>query len=57
MARFRVREDEPTQVTPTGAEIPLPRRGDVLGDLARAARRKAERDEDGSDARGPVDEG
>lgn len=39
-------DDESTQETPGGARIPVPRKGDVLADLRRAARRKPGEDSD-----------
>lgn len=47
-------DDEPTQRTEQGYEIPVPKRADLLGDLRRATRRKP--DDDESDARSAEDE-
>jgi hypothetical protein len=47
-------KDEPTQETPQGAEIPIPTRKDVFGDLAKVARpRKPPDDQDDSGPSGP----
>lgn len=50
MAESQSHKNEPTQVTPQGARIPLPRRDVVMGDLMSATRRKPEPDEDHGDS-------
>lgn len=41
-------EKEPTRRTPTGHEIPVPKRGDVLRDLLKVARRPVSDDDNDS---------
>jgi hypothetical protein len=41
--------EEPTQETPAGAEIPVPKRKDVFADLRKVAKARPD-DEDESDA-------
>jgi len=38
---------QPTQTTPKGAEIPVPKRGDFMRDLRKAATQKPNRDRPG----------
>lgn len=45
-------EERDVQQTPTGYEIPVPKRGDVFADLAKVAKAKPPAPEDDSDARG-----
>jgi hypothetical protein len=39
-------DSEPTQETPGGATIPVPKRKDVLGDLAKVAKAKPRKESD-----------
>ena len=44
-------EDEPLQQTPTGHEIPVPKREDVFADLRKVAKAQPPAPDDDSDAR------
>lgn len=48
----RVSDDEPTQTTDEGLEIPVPKRGDVLDALRKAAKVKSEGNDDDKDDTG-----
>jgi hypothetical protein len=43
-------QDEPTQRTPEGATIPVPRRGDFLHDLRKVTKADEREDADGEDS-------
>lgn len=44
------KDDEPTQTTPAGAEIPVPERDDVMGVFERVARGPRRDDDETPDA-------
>jgi hypothetical protein len=44
------KDREPTQETPQGERIPVPKRKDVLGDLAKVAKAKPRNDSDAGES-------
>ena len=48
--------EEPTQRTPGGADIPVPKRKDVLGDLRKVANARPRDDESDAGERGAEDQ-